>query len=156
MTEGAILHAGCVARLAAGTWAGVLLTGPSGAGKSDLALRLVERGWRLVADDRARVWASEGALYARAPETLAGLLEARQVGVVGLPRRLLARVALLVACEPAAAPLERVPEADSDSIVGVVLPRVALHPLDASAPRKVELALASLGRRFDSGAGGPI
>ncbi|MGL6042504.1 MAG: HPr kinase/phosphorylase, partial [Sandaracinobacteroides sp.] len=32
--------------------AGVLLFGPSGAGKSDLALRLIDRGAVLIADDR--------------------------------------------------------------------------------------------------------
>ena len=46
------VHATCVALVGAGTVRGVLLRGPSGAGKSDLALRLVEQGWRLVADDQ--------------------------------------------------------------------------------------------------------
>ena len=32
----------------------MLLRGPSGAGKSDLALRLIEAGGRLVADDQTR------------------------------------------------------------------------------------------------------
>ena len=137
-----ILHAGCVARLIGGQWRGVLLTGPSGAGKSDLALRLLERGWSLVADDRARVWSSGGCAYARAPGPLAGLLEAREVGIVGLPRRPLARLLMVVACEPAQAALDRMPEPDTETVAEVRLPRIALHSLDASAPRKVELALA--------------
>ncbi len=33
----------------------VLLRGPPGSGKSDLALRLIESGARLVADDRADI-----------------------------------------------------------------------------------------------------
>jgi len=155
-----ILHAGCVARRVGGDWAGVLLTGASGSGKSDLALRLLERGWTLVADDRAVVWRSGESAYARAPDPLAGLLEAREVGIVGLPRRLLARVALVAVCEPAAAALERLPEPDATTVAGVRLPRVSLHALDASAPRKVDLALAarlaSPERDFDSAAGGPI
>lgn len=138
-----ILHAGCVARLIGGSWTGVLLTGPSGAGKSDLALRLLERGWSLVADDRAHVWASGGSVYARAPSMLAGLLEAREVGIVGLPRRPLARLGLVVACQPAEAALERMPDRQTEMLEGVRIPRLALHPLDASAPRKVALALAA-------------
>src|SRR3546814_6063070 len=46
------IHASCVA---AGN-GGVLILGQSGQGKSDLALRLIDRGARLVADDRCDVW----------------------------------------------------------------------------------------------------
>ena len=46
MTE-ALVHATCV--VVEGV--GLLLRGPSGSGKSDLALRLIELGWRLVADE---------------------------------------------------------------------------------------------------------
>jgi serine kinase of HPr protein (carbohydrate metabolism regulator) len=64
---------------------GVLLLGPSGAGKSDLALRLIDRGWRLVADDRVVVTASDGVALARPPVRLDGLIEVRQVGIVVEP-----------------------------------------------------------------------
>ena len=53
------IHASCVAI----GGKGVLLLGDSGAGKSDLALRLIDEGARLVADDRAE-------LYRRARRTL--------------------------------------------------------------------------------------
>ncbi len=48
-----ILHAGLVALRLEGVWRGALIAGPSGVGKSDLALRAIEAGFRLVADDRA-------------------------------------------------------------------------------------------------------
>ena len=41
------IHATCVAI----EGRGVLIVGPSGSGKSDLALRLIDRGAALVADD---------------------------------------------------------------------------------------------------------
>ena len=47
-----IVHAGLVALRHGGLWRGALITGPSGSGKSDLALRCLEHGFRLVADDR--------------------------------------------------------------------------------------------------------
>ena len=44
-----ILHAGLVSTYLDGFWRGVLIEGPSGAGKSDLALRMLDQGFRLVA-----------------------------------------------------------------------------------------------------------
>src|SRR3546814_8050780 len=55
-TEIVNIHASCVA---AGN-GGVLILGNSGQGKSDLALRLIDRGARLVADDRCDIWFERG------------------------------------------------------------------------------------------------
>ena len=49
------VHATSVALKHRGTWQAVLLRGPSGAGKSDLALRLIDAGGRLVADDQTHL-----------------------------------------------------------------------------------------------------
>lgn len=136
-----ILHAGCVARFGPSGWAGVLLTGPSGVGKSDLALRLIERGWTLVADDRTKVWASGGRLYGKAPPSLACLIEVRGLDVLAVRRREMARVALVVDCAPPDRELERVPDRRRRELAGVELEQVALRPLEASAPAKVERAL---------------
>ena len=76
-----ILHAGLVTTYLSGAWRGVLIEGASGAGKSDLAIRLLEQGFRLVADDRVSVWACDGALYGRAPPALANLIEVRGLGI---------------------------------------------------------------------------
>ena len=57
-----IRHAGLIARRMGGVWRGVLIEGPSGAGKSDLALRALDQGFRLVADDRVVVWTDAGRL----------------------------------------------------------------------------------------------
>lgn len=156
MTAQGIIHAGCVARRERGGWSAALLTGRPGVGKSDLMLRLIERGWRLVADDRVRLWRCGGAVYGRAPDTLAGLIEVRGLDVARLPRRELARIDLVVACLEGSDPLDRLPEPETERLEGVSVSRVALHALQASAPRKVELALARAVRRFDSGAGRTI
>ncbi|MDB6454601.1 HPr kinase/phosphorylase [Falsirhodobacter sp. 20TX0035] len=70
-----ILHASSVA------WQGrgVLILGPSGSGKSTLALELMAHGAVLIADDRTEVGPD---LTARAPAALAGLIEARGVGLL--------------------------------------------------------------------------
>jgi HPr kinase/phosphorylase len=128
------IHASCIAR----DDAGVLLLGPSGAGKSDLALRLIDRGFILVADDRVDIAAG----IARPPPALAGLLEIRGLGIVRLAYLPAARLALAVML---AADAERLPMPSRDRELDV--PRIALDPAAASAPARVALALdAALGR----------
>lgn len=75
------IHASCIAI----GKRGVLILGDSGAGKSDLALRLIDDGARLVSDDRTELYVSRGMLHARAPKSIAGLLEVRGLGIVALP-----------------------------------------------------------------------
>jgi HPr kinase/phosphorylase len=76
-----LLHASAVAF----SGRGVVILGASGSGKSALALALVGRGAALVADDRVLVERRGAALVARAPETIAGMIEARGVGILRLP-----------------------------------------------------------------------
>ena len=57
-----MVHASVIAKWRAGRWLGVLLYGDSGSGKSDLALRALQAGWRLVADDYALAWRSGDSL----------------------------------------------------------------------------------------------
>lgn len=120
---------------------GVLLRGDSGAGKSDLALRLIEAGARLVADDQVEIAREGGRLTARAPAALAGLIEVRGVGILRLPCLEAAPLALIV--ELVAPRLEeRLPEPRRGGYLEVALPLVALDPFAASAAAKVRLALA--------------
>ncbi len=123
-------------------WRAVLIIGAPGAGKSDLALRLIGRGWRLVADDYAHVVASGGALYAVAPDTIAGRMEARGVGVVPACARGLTRLSLAV--ELTDGPVERLPEPGARTVEGVALPVLRLDGFEASAVEKVAAALARL------------
>lgn len=64
---------------------GILLTGPSGIGKSECALFLVERGHRLVADDRVELtWAPDGSLLGRPAPLLRHHLEIRGLGILNI------------------------------------------------------------------------
>lgn len=92
MTQDAPLHASCVA---VGDQA-VLIIGASGAGKSTLALELLALGGVLVADDRVILTAKGAALIAQAPATVAGLIEARGVGVLNAAYQDTARVTLVI------------------------------------------------------------
>ena len=134
-----IRHAGLIARRVGGIWRGVLIEGGSGAGKSDLALRALDQGFRLVADDRVLVWVSEGRLFGRAPDSLAGLLEVRGLGIARVPALWLCEVSLLVWLGAA----ERMPEPATETILGVPVPLLAAEPFQASAPAKLGRALTA-------------
>ena len=65
---------------------GVLLTGASGIGKSEVALELVHRGHRLVADDSVIIRNKNGILIGSAPELIRHMLEIRGVGIINVQR----------------------------------------------------------------------
>jgi len=128
------VHASCAAR----DGDGVLLVGPPGAGKSDMVLRLLDHGFVLVADDRVEI---EG-MWARAPASLAGLLEVRGLGILRLDHLPRARLRLAVALRPNPA---RLPEPARHAAPD--LPLIAVDPSKPSAARVVALALdCALGR----------
>lgn len=119
------LHASCAAL----DGAGVLLIGAPGSGKSDLLLRLLDHGYRLVADDRVEL---DGGI-ARAPDALAGLLEVRGLGILRVAGLASARLALVVALDRG----ERLPAPETRHGV----PLVHVDPALASAPARVTAAL---------------
>jgi HPr kinase/phosphorylase len=147
----------------------VLIRGPSGSGKSRLALALIEAARsgtlpfaRLVADDRAHLEAVNGRLLVRPPETLAGLVEVRGLGVRRLPYEPVAVVGWLV--DLASPDAERLPPgALTDAIDGVEVPRLAVAPgevplpavlatiwAEAVAPNSQEMAANSAARSLSS------
>jgi HPr kinase/phosphorylase len=118
----------------------VLIRGKSGAGKSDLALRLIDGGAELVADDYCEAVAGSGVLTVNAPAAIAGKLEMRGFGIIKLPARGSTPVGLVVDLAPERE-IERLPEATTCMIEGVALHRVAIDAFSASAAAKVRLAL---------------
>src|SRR5258708_3577927 len=122
------IHASCIE--IAGI--GVLLRRPSGSGKSDLALRLIEAGARLVADDRTDLTLYSGVLVGSCPQTIAGRLEIRGLGIVALANVGRTRVGLAVDLA-APADIDRLPAARHCSYLGVELPLIAVAPFECSA-----------------------
>ncbi len=138
-------HAGLIARPTPRGWTGILIEGRSGAGKSDLALRALDHGFRLVADDRVVLWASGGALYGAAPQSLSGLIEARGVGVVAVAPLRMARIVLAVECAASRDDLERLPDLSAVERAGLTIPSLRLWPFEPAAPAKLRRAIAHLG-----------
>ena len=140
------VHASCIDLKGAG----VLIRGPSGSGKSDLALRLIDAGASLVADDRVDLRRDGDGLFASAPTEIAGMLEIRGLGIIRLQTASQqARVEMVVDLMPRES-VERLPEPARCTCLGISLPVLGLAPFEASAPAKVRFALARLAGQVEA------
>lgn len=133
------IHGTCV--LVSGI--GVLLRGASGSGKSDVALRLIDGGALLVADDRVELRMVGDRVIAHPPAGIKGLLEVRGVGILPLPFEPSAPVGLVVDLVPHGH-IERLPEPETVRLLDALVPRLALAPFDASTPAKLRLAVTAV------------
>ena len=133
------VHATCVAF----GGRGVLLRGPPGSGKSDLAIRAIEAGARLVADDRVTLVRRSVTIVASAPLSIRGMIELRGLGILRIDAEEETPVAL-VADLVASEGIERLPEPSRCEILGIELPLIRLAPFEASATAKLRLALAGV------------
>lgn len=128
-----------------------LILGPSGAGKSDLALRCLTLAASplipgapagLISDDQVILTREGARILVSAPDTIAGKLEVRGLGILNVTARPSAPLALLV---DLVAPdsVERLPDPPaSRRLMGLAIPLVEIAPFEASAAAKVLIALA--------------
>lgn len=140
------IHASCVAI----GRRGILLLGASGAGKSEIALRLIDRGAVLVADDRTLLSVKNGVLRAAAPASIRGLIEIRGLGIVALPARASIAVTLVVRLGRAG---KRLPDRQewkppSPLHPAALPPQIALDGRHAATPAKIRTALAAFSRNL--------
>ena len=113
-----ILHATCVAF---GGHA-VVITGASGIGKSTLGLMLMALGCDLVADDRTEISQTDGAIFADCPPNIAGLIEARGVGILNAAKTAQTKVALVVDMDQVET--QRLPQRRFITLLGCDLPLI--------------------------------
>lgn len=124
----------------------VVITGPSGSGKSDLSLRLLDRGFNLISDDRTIVRRDGDRLVASAPGQIAGKLEVRGLGILDVGNLTDVPVALVVELT---SDIQRMPDDNRRTeLLGVAIPLVSIDAMTASAPAKAALALDRLGLSF--------
>lgn len=143
------IHATLVAvpRPGQATPGGALLLGPPGSGKSDVALRLIEAGAVLVADDQVDLSLGDGGLWGAAPAATAGLIEARGIGLIRLPFEKRARIAAVV--ELVTGEIERMParrwyqppQTFRARGGALRIPLFALNAFEAATPAKIRAAI---------------
>lgn len=119
---------------------GILLTGASAAGKSDLALRLIEQGARLVADDLVTLDVESGRLVASAYGP-SGLIELRGQGVFRLPAEPRAALDLCLELSSQTSESDRLPPPAFRRLLGITLPCHHLDPRPASATARLRTLL---------------
>jgi HPr kinase/phosphorylase len=130
----------------------ILIRGASGSGKSDLALRALTlplklpgepaaSTFELISDDQTVITRSGGRLRAYAPDTIAGRIEVRGLGIVDWPIR--HGDELVLVADTATATPERMPQPEQmrTRLLGVALPRIDVVAVEASAHLKMALAL---------------
>jgi serine kinase of HPr protein (carbohydrate metabolism regulator) len=129
-----MVHATCIAF----DGHGILLRGPAGSGKSDLALRAIDRGAQLVADDQVVLTRDGENLMASAPSSLRGLIEIRGIGIMRMDAA--AQVPVALVADLTDAP-DRMPEQRWCEIDGIDISWCAVAAFEASAPAKLRFAL---------------
>lgn len=130
------IHATCVSICGHG----VIIRGASGSGKSDLALRLIEQGGELVADDRVNITRVGDQVVATYPPEISGLLEVRGFGIVRLKPLNETRINLVVDLVESR-DVPRLPEAQTTEIQDIPVRFMRLNAFEASTPAKIRLAL---------------
>ncbi len=133
---------------------GTLLCGEPGAGKSSMAFRLIDSGGILVADDQVDLTFGHGGLWGAPPDNIAGLIEARGIGLIRLPYEPRMRITCVVTLKPGFA-AERMPvrewyqppETFRARSSALRIPAFTLDPLDPAVPAKI--AALTFGRLHD-------
>jgi serine kinase of HPr protein (carbohydrate metabolism regulator) len=128
----------------------VLLIGPSGCGKSDLALRLIDGGALLIADDWVELIRIGNEVLCRAPQSipaeLKGRIEVRGVGIAPVAATAgdipLCWCVELIRLGASPESIERLPAAEHKNLLECDIPLVRLSAFEASTPAKLRLAVA--------------
>ncbi|UYY59115.1 HPr kinase/phosphorylase [Sphingomonas sp. S2-65] len=120
----------------------VLIESRDSGARSEFALRLIDRGGRLIAGDQTVCQRQGSDLIACAPAESQGQIDVPAMGIVTLPVTERAPVSLLVVLLDTP---PRFPEPAKRRLAGIDVPVLALGAGDVAAPIKVGIALGQFG-----------
>jgi HPr kinase/phosphorylase len=127
---------------------GILIRGPSGSGKSDLALRLIDDGAGLVADDQVVIKSVGQELYLSPPDSLSGLIEVRGVGVIKIEYVRDIRLCLIVELDPRNE-IQRIPKIKEELIKKIPVPVINMYAFESSVLAKIKIILGYLDKKIE-------
>jgi HPr kinase/phosphorylase len=119
---------------------GVLFRGPSGSGKSDLALRIIDSGGELVADDQTIITRKGDKIITSSPVNLRHKIEVRGIGIMTFFAKKEAPLTLILDLL-LPANIERIPQLKFYDYLDVKIPVLGISPFESSATSKVKLAI---------------
>ncbi len=136
---------------------GLLILGDSGIGKSEIAIELVKRGHRLIADDAVEIKrVSDKTLVGTAPELIRHYIELRGIGIVDVRRlfgmgavKMSEKIDLVVNLEPwqQGKFYERVGlQTEYTDIMGIKVPSITI-PVNPGRNLAVVLEIAAMNNR---------
>ena len=136
---------------------GVLIQGESGVGKSEVAIELIKRGHRIIADDAVEIKLTErGRLVASSPELIRHYMELRGIGVINvrhiygvgavLPSTSIDLVVVMEDWVDGKAYDRLGLTSETEEILGVKIPRVTI-PVTPGRNLAVILELAAMNNR---------
>jgi HPr kinase/phosphorylase len=119
---------------------GVLFRGPPGSGKSDLALRIIDSGGQLVADDQTIITRKGDTIIISSPESIRHKIEVRGIGIMTFSAKKEAPLTLILDMLPPIN-IERIPQVKFCDYLNVKIPLLGFSPFENSAVSKVKLAI---------------
>ncbi len=128
---------------------GLLIFGESGTGKSDLSLRLIDEGGILISDDYTMLslkhatepletpslWTDIPKIWASCPDTLAGFLEIRGLGIIKTPYIQTHPLDCVIKLQ---ADYPRMPDVDFFDYKNVRLRKFFVNPFELSVLNKIK------------------
>ena len=120
---------------------GILIIGESGIGKSDLALRMIDSGAMLIADDITICKKINNFIYLFSPEETKGLLEVREIGIITVP--FIENIKLSLVVQLINEENIRYPENENYLILGIKVPKIKIYGKNSSAVAKIKSKIKS-------------
>jgi HPr kinase/phosphorylase len=119
---------------------GLLFLGESGTGKSDLALRLIDKGADLIADDQTILTLKNNEIILSCPEKIKSKLEIRGIGIIEMPSIEEHQLDIVFQLK-SFREIERVPNENWIILLNQKIPYYEIDPFELSINAKINFLL---------------